>query len=64
MRLGATKSFVFYGNPKPSRGFAWAPETYPVGWDFTGYGLATGDFNRDGRVDYARLGDNVAATRN
>jgi Trypsin/FG-GAP-like repeat len=56
-RLGSTGAWVYYGNT--NRTFTQTFYAYQAGYDFgvpSSYSLAVGDFNGDGRWDYARLG--------
>lgn len=56
-RLGATKSHFFFSNGDGT--FSEAVQNYPATWDFgnpSTWETVIGDFNKDGRVDYGRLG--------
>lgn len=60
-RLGDTGAWVYYGNT--NRTFTQTFYAYQPGYDFflpSPYSLAVGDFNGDGRADYARLGGTAA----
>ena len=60
-RLGGTYAHLFFSNGDGT--FTNLIQSYPSGWDFgipSSWDTITGDFNGDGKTDYARLGATYA----
>jgi hypothetical protein len=64
-RIGNSGAWLYFGNPSGNVNgpFTQSFQTYPTGVSFgqpSAWRTITGDFNGDGKTDYARLGDTLA----